>query len=106
LTGQPGPFSLGAEGDLAAALEQAGFVDVQSKTVDAPLQMASAADCLRFERESFGALHQMLTGLDEAAREETWQEIQGALEEFESSDGFSGPCELVVAGGTSPSQLD
>ena len=44
----------------------------------------------------------MLAGLDEAAREDTWKEIQGALEEFENSEGFSGPCELVVAGGTSP----
>jgi hypothetical protein len=62
--------------------------------------MASAAECLRFERESFGALHQMLAGLDESAREQAWQEVGEALGEFEDADGFSGPCELLVGAAT------
>ena len=72
LPGQPGPFSLGGEGILAAAYEQAGFGDVQVQAVRSPLRMTSAVECLRFERESFGALHQMLAGLDEAGREQAW----------------------------------
>ena len=52
--------------------------------------MASAAECVRFERESFGALHQMLAGLPEAEREEAWAEIGEALAEFEGPDGFAG----------------
>jgi hypothetical protein len=66
----------------------------------APVRLASAAECVRFERESFGALHQMLAGLSEEEREEAWQEIQSALEQFEGDDGFEGPCELLVAAGT------
>jgi len=31
---------------------------------------------VRFERESFGALHQMLAGLSEPEREEAWSEIE------------------------------
>ena len=63
--------------------------------------MGSAADCLRFERESFGALHQMLSSLNEAGRDAAWTEVGSALRAFESrSDGFVGPCELVVAVGT------
>jgi hypothetical protein len=42
----------------------------------------------------------MLAGLDEAAREETWGEIEVALREFESAGGFAGPCELLVGAGT------
>jgi SAM-dependent methyltransferase len=97
--GQPGPFSLGGEGLLAGAYEQAGFRDVEVRMVPAPLRLASAAECVRFERESFGALHQMLAGLDEAGREEAWEEIERELGRFEDPDGFTGPCELVVAAG-------
>ncbi|HXD53942.1 MAG TPA: methyltransferase domain-containing protein [Solirubrobacteraceae bacterium] len=96
LPDQPGPFSLGGEGALAEAYEQAGFRDVQIQTVSSPLRMTSAAECLRFEHESFGALHQMLAGLDEAGREQAWQEVGEALGGFEDAGGFTGPCELLV----------
>jgi SAM-dependent methyltransferase len=100
LPGQPGPFSLGAQGVLADQLEEAGFRDVRVEAVEAPVRMASAAECLRFERESFGALHQMLAGLTPAEREEAWDEIAEELARFEGEDGFAGPCELLVAAGT------
>ena len=98
--GQPGPFSLGAEGVLAGAFERAGFRDIEVRVMKAPLRLPSAAECVRFEKESFGALHQMLAGLDEAGREAAWAEIQTELSQFEGPDGFTGPCELVVAAGT------
>jgi len=99
LPGQPGPFSLGGEDVLANVLRQAGLRDVESVNVDAPLRMASAAECLRFQKESFGALHQMMSGLDEKAKAETWDAVGEALAEYETDDGFAGPCELVVAVG-------
>ena len=98
--GQPGPFSLGGEGVLRGLLAQAGFGDIQEKRIPAPLKMKSAAECLRFERESFGALHTMLAGLDQPAKEAAWQEIENELRKFESSSGFEGPCELIVAAGS------
>jgi ubiquinone/menaquinone biosynthesis C-methylase UbiE len=98
--GQPGPFSLGSPGVLAGVLKQAGFRDVEEKVIDAPVMLPHAADCARFERESFGALHQMMSGLDAEARERTWGEIADALAAYETADGFNGPCELVVAAGT------
>jgi hypothetical protein len=98
--GQPGPFSLGGDGVLAAAYEQAGFRDVETRIVPAPVRMPSAAECVRFERESFGALLQMLAGLDETGREAAWEEIERELGRFEGPDGFEGPCELLVAAGT------
>lgn len=100
LPGQPGPFSLGASGVLEQALAQAGFRDVETVRLPAPLRLPSAADCLRFERESFGALHQMLANLSPADQESTWAEIGTALREFETDEGFVGPCELVVVAGT------
>jgi SAM-dependent methyltransferase len=95
--GMPGPFSAVGLGDL---LEAAGFRDVEVHRVEAPLELADAAECTRLERESFGALHQMLAGLAEAEREATWAEIELALREFEGPAGFAGPCELLVGAGT------
>jgi SAM-dependent methyltransferase len=98
--GAPGPFSLGAPGALAAELRNAGFGDVVVEAVDAPLRLESAAECARFERESFGALHQMLSGLPEADREAAWLEVEEALGAYEGPEGFVAPCELLVAAGT------
>lgn len=97
--GQPGPFSLGADGVLAAALERAGFRDVTVEIMDAPVRMVSAAECVRFERESFGALHQMMATLSDDERDDTWLEIESELKKFEGADGFVGPCEMLVAVG-------
>ena len=87
-------------GTLSNVLEQAGFRDIEEEVVSAPVVLPSAADCLRFERESFGALHQMLSGLGPKAQESVWTEIGEALADFETAEGFVGPCELVVAAGT------
>lgn len=99
LPGQPGPFSLGGPGVLEAAYKKAGFHDIQVHLVPSPLRMPSAAECVRFERESFGALHQMLAGVPEAERPSVWDEIEGELKKFEGTDGFVGPCEMVVGVG-------
>jgi len=102
LAGQPGPFSLGAEGVLDDAFKQAGFINVQSKTVSAPVKMNKAEDCVQFEYESFAALHQMLGGLSESEKAAAWEEIRVELSKFEDEKGFSGPCELVVGVGQKP----
>jgi SAM-dependent methyltransferase len=103
--GQPGPFSLSAPGVAEAALREAGFVDVVAVRVDAPVLLDSAAECLLFEQESFGALHQMLAGLDDAGKAAAWAEISERLAAYESEAGFAGPCELVVVAGTAPSSV-
>ncbi len=100
--GQPGPFSFGAPGTIETAFEQAGFENVEARRLPSPLRLRSAAECVRFERESFGALHQMLAGLDDAGRDAAWHEIEEELQRFEGPDGFSGPCEMIVAVGTKP----
>lgn len=102
LPGQPGPFSLGAEGVLEQAFTKAGFQHVKSERIDSPLRLPSARECVRFEKESFGALHQMMSGLSDAEKESVWAEIENELRKFESDNGFSGPCEMVVAVGEKP----
>lgn len=98
--GQPGPFSLADPDVLARELEQAGFRDIEVELIDAPVLLSSAAECARFQRESFGALHQMLGTMAPEDQNLVWNDIESALAQFEAEDGFVGPCELVVAGAT------
>ncbi|HSK97463.1 MAG TPA: methyltransferase domain-containing protein [Euzebyales bacterium] len=98
--GQPGPFSLGDPVALEAALTDAGFTNARVEAMSAPLELPSAAACVQFERESFGALHQMLAGLPDAERPAVWDEIAAALARFETGGRFVGPCELLVASAT------
>jgi ubiquinone/menaquinone biosynthesis C-methylase UbiE len=100
LPGQPGPFSLGKDGVLVDALRDAGFRDVVVERVNAPVCLSSAAECVAFERASFGALHQMMSTMTESDRADTWREIEAELQQFERGGGFVGPCELLVAGAT------
>jgi hypothetical protein len=100
LPGQPGPFSLGGPGVAEQAFGTAGFRDVTVTTVPSPVRLPSAAECVRFERESFGALHQMLSRLDDDAKAAAWQEITDQLAQFEGPQGFAGPCEMLVVTGT------
>jgi SAM-dependent methyltransferase len=100
LPGQPGPFSVGAPGALDAELASAGFREVQSQAFPARLRMQSAAECVRFERESFGALHEMMSAMSEAERQDTWAEVYQALQQFESAGGFEAPCEILISAGT------
>ena len=100
LSGQPGPFSLGGEGVLEQVFSDAGFRNIQVETINAPVRVSSAAECLQFEQESFGALHQMLAGLSNTEQDEAWSEIEEALGQFESNGQFEGPCEMLVAVGT------
>lgn len=97
LAGQPGPFSLGDPEILTKRLTDAGFHDVEVRRVQAPLRLESALECMQFEQESFGALHQMLSGLSAIEQDDAWAEIQEALGQFESKRQFQGPCELLVA---------
>ena len=99
LPGQPGPFSLGGAGVLEDAYWQAGFREVRTQLVTSPLRLSSAAECVRFERESFGALHQMLSGLPESERGAVWEEIEEELRQFEGADGFHCPGEMLVGAG-------
>jgi len=99
LPGQPGPFSLGKAEVLQKALTDAGFKQVKVEKINAPVRLDSALECLQFEQESFGALHQMLSGLSADEQDDAWEEIEQALTKFEKDGQFSGPCVMLVASG-------
>ena len=94
--GQPGPFSLGTPGVLAGALETAGYRAAREQVIEAPLRFDSVQECVRWRREASGTMQQMLSGLDDAARDKIWNEIEDVLRQFETPQGFESPCELLV----------
>ena len=96
LPGQPGPFCLGGDGVLEDAFRQAGYRDIEAHTLSEPLRMASAAECIRFERESFGAFNQMMAHLQQEERESIWDEAEVAMQVFEGPNGFEVPCEPII----------
>ena len=99
LPGQPGPFSLGGPGIIEKTFSEAGFNNIRSIAIPSPVIMESAEECVQFEKESFGALHQMMSKLSTDEKESVWEEIQQALTKFETDNGFTGPCEMIVAVG-------
>jgi hypothetical protein len=54
--------------------------------------------CVRFERASFGALHQLLADVDAAGRPQPG----GITNQLAVFDTGAGPCELLVGAGTNP----
>jgi hypothetical protein len=72
---------------------------VNTQVVQTPLRLASAAECVRFERESFGALQQMLSALPDAEQASAWDEIEQELRAFQGVAGFAAEAELVVGAG-------
>lgn len=97
---QPGPFALGGPGILARALTRVGYHDVRSQVIDAPLRLASAAECVQWRREASGTMQQMLAGMEESAKTELWIDIEEALRQFETPDGFESPCQVLICSGS------
>jgi SAM-dependent methyltransferase len=96
---RPGPFRFGEPELLKQAVHDAGFARVESQVLAAPVRMASAAECLRWRRETSGTLQQMLRGLSDTESQQAWEEIETELEKYEGTEGFESPCELIVGAG-------
>jgi ubiquinone/menaquinone biosynthesis C-methylase UbiE len=97
--GRPVPFSLGDPTLMREALEAAGFDDIETRIIDAPLEMASARDCSRMMREAFAGMDQMVAGLPDIEREAAWEEVAEALRELEQGGAFRSPTQFIVGAG-------
>ena len=97
--GQPGPFSLGDPSVMQEAYRRAGFRAIETQVVSAALRLPSASVCAQFERESFGALQQMLSGVSVDEQMAAWEEIEEGLRRFEGPSGFETSTELIVGVG-------
>ncbi|MBX6330071.1 MAG: class I SAM-dependent methyltransferase [Pseudolabrys sp.] len=94
---QPGGLlSLGKPGLIDELFRKAGFSRVATTKVMAPFRLPSVKDYLEFIRTSAGPILQILSRLDDAARNAAWAEIEQKLSAFNTSSGWEGPNELLL----------
>ena len=98
--GEPGMFSLGADGHLAEAFEAAGFVHVSVQAVATSRRFESAAAASRSLRDMLPSVHAILRRVDEDERQRAWIEIEGALRALEGPGGLLAPGEMLLGTGT------
>mgnify|MGYP001815755396 CR=1 FL=1 len=98
--GMPGPFALGAPGQLASLFEAVGLSNVAAWTVPATVELESVDEHLRFLKDAFGALHMLMTGMSDDEKSDTWDAVAEALAVYQGPDGFVSPAELIVCTGT------
>jgi ubiquinone/menaquinone biosynthesis C-methylase UbiE len=97
---QPGGLlSLGKPGLIDDLFRQAGFSHVATTRLTAPFRLPSVKDYLDFVRESASPILQILSRLDEAARDAAWAEIEEKLSAFNTPTGWEGPNELLLTVG-------
>jgi ubiquinone/menaquinone biosynthesis C-methylase UbiE len=95
----PGPSSLDAPGVFEGVLKKAGFREINVKYSAATMKLASAAECIEFLQDTSGAIHTILANLNETKQQEAWKEMEHALKEFETPEGFESPVETILAAG-------
>lgn len=95
-----GLLSLGKPGLLAEMFERTGFRAVRTERLAAPFRLPSVRHYMEFLRTSTGPILQILARLDDAARAAAWADIESRLSEYETSDGWVGPNELLLVVGT------
>jgi hypothetical protein len=100
VSGQPGPFSLGAPGVLEAIFREAGFAAPEIHVVPAPHKASSAAEYVHVAREASGGFNAMMARLTPQERDSVWHEVESAMRRFASPAGFEAPGECLVAAAT------
>jgi len=94
---QPGGLmSLGKPGLIDEMFRGAGFKDVATTSIDSPFKLPAAQDYLRFIRTSASPVQQILSRLDAAAVDAAWADMEERLKVFETTEGWSGPNELLL----------
>jgi ubiquinone/menaquinone biosynthesis C-methylase UbiE len=94
---QPGGLlSLGQPGRIDGLFERAGFRQVATTAIDAPFRLPSARHYLDFVKASASPIQQILSGLDPAAQEAAWNDMETRLHAFDTPDGWAGPNELLL----------
>ena len=65
-----------------------------------PHGAANAAEYVRVAREAFGAFNAMMAHLPAPESDSVWNEVEGSMRIFESSDGFEVPGECLIGAAT------
>ena len=91
-----GLLSLGKPGLADSLFSAAGFQDVATTALDAPIQMPTSRHYLDFIRSSASPIQQILSRLSLEAADAAWAEMEEHLNVFTTPDGWVGPNELLL----------
>jgi ubiquinone/menaquinone biosynthesis C-methylase UbiE len=100
--GMPGLFSLSATGVLEGVVKAAGFEETNVHYSTATLQLSSAVECVEFLHDIAGALHTILSKLSTEEQKNAWTDMEEALKQFETPQGFASPVETIIGAGQKP----
>jgi ubiquinone/menaquinone biosynthesis C-methylase UbiE len=93
-------FALGDSGILEDTFRAGGFHEVAVHTVTTRWRFPSTAEAIRAIKNSFPGLDRIMAQLSDADRERAWNEIEKELSQFEGSNGFEAPGEVLIGVGT------
>ena len=106
LPGAPGTLlSLGHPGLLAQLLDAVGFVDIEVRTVSAPMRLPSCQTYIDFVRTAGLPIMAILAPLSAAAQASAWQDMAAQLDRFTTSNGWVGPNELLLCSAMRPASV-
>ena len=97
---QPGMFALGGSGILEETFGRSGLHDVSVCPVAIKRKFSSLAAAIKAMKESSAFLQDLLAELNGAQQDRAWKEIEQAMSQFENSDGFEAPGEVLIGVGT------
>ena len=97
--GEPGIFSLGADGTVEQLIAETGFVNFEKRIFSIALKMPSANLASKMLQEAAGAYTAVVSDCTEEVRTAAWTEVSEVLKDFETENEFNAPGELMVAAG-------
>ena len=99
--GDPWMYALENPGALEDVFRQVGFRNVSIHAAPIPRRFPSAAGAVaNMKKAPTGDLGELMKQLKEADRERAWAEIAEKLQQFEGSNGFEAPGEVLMGVGT------
>ena len=94
-----GLLSLGRPGDLDRLFETAGFTEVSSFKIEAPIRLPSVDEYITFLRAAAAPVIAVLSGLEAKAQEAAWQDMREQLSVYGGPTGWVGPNTLLITAG-------
>ena len=100
---EPGTLlSLGQPGLMASLLAIAGFEQIQTVALAAPMRLPSVQQYIHFVQTAGLPIRAILQGLPPAAQAAAWHDIEQQLVRFNTGDGWVGANELLLCSATRP----
>jgi len=93
--------SLGEIEVLRESLEKAGFLEIEIQALDLPIPMASAEECTHYLQATSPTLKELISSLSSPEQTKVWNQVQKALNVYESPQGFELTHKVIVAAGSS-----